>query len=151
MHPTRFKSSIIYSKVMSPASCLDASVAPVSTLIEGNVLIARPDPQYPGSTIYYTGLLAFGSGVSATIGGSGAAANTFENYLDGDFIVQQNVSRGVSVGLPDDTILTNAYLSNGIRRPGRCNHARSVSVRANGAWDLSSLLNDVREVASRED
>jgi nitrous oxidase accessory protein NosD len=94
---------------------LDASAGPVSAVVQGNTFSPPPGlPQSGGATIYYCGLVAFGTNATATVGGAGAAGNTFENYPTDDSIVEDNVSDGVAVGYPSLTILANQYLSNGV-------------------------------------
>jgi Right handed beta helix region len=85
---------------------MDASSAPINAVIQGNTFTVTP-----GST--YQGLDAAGSGVTATIGGSGSAQNIFENYAYQRSILQFHVSNGQTVGCPNLSILANSYLSGG--------------------------------------
>jgi parallel beta-helix repeat protein len=85
---------------------LDASAAPVSATVQGNtfvVPIGSPDTD--------VGLLAMGSGVTATIGGDDALANTFENYVNGHFIIQSNGFNDTNLGNG------NTFLSAGVAVP----------------------------------
>src|SRR5262249_27382341 len=85
---------------------LDALVAPLSATIQGNTFTVPVGT--PGT---YVGILAFGSGVTSTIGGDGALGNTFENYTDGNFIHQMDSGGSPNriVGCPNDTILANTF------------------------------------------
>ena len=91
---------------------LDASAAPISATVQGNTFVVPV-----GSPVIDVGVLAVGGGVTATIGGNGALANTMENYSNGSFIVQSNGSPTESVGNPNDTILGNTFLDDGIAVP----------------------------------
>jgi parallel beta-helix repeat protein len=81
---------------------LDASVAPLSAVVEGNTFTVSA-----GSTDQ--GVYADGSGATATIGGTGAQENSFQNYASGNAIVQNNLNGQpvVPVGYPNLTILGN--------------------------------------------
>ena len=91
---------------------LDASAAPIRATVQGNTFAVPV-----GSPVEDVGVLAVGGGVTATIGGNGALANTMENYSNGSFIVQSNGSPTESVGNPNDTILANTFLYAGIAVP----------------------------------
>lgn len=86
---------------------MDASAAPIGALIQGNTFTGAA-----GSADQ--GLVAAGSGVTATIGGFGAAQNTFANYGYQLSILQYHSSGSdESIGCPNLSILTNTYLSGG--------------------------------------
>jgi hypothetical protein len=57
------------------------------------------------------GLLAITSGVTATIGGPGAQANTFSNYTQYNFIKPSD--SGIRNNCPRLTIIANRFLQNG--------------------------------------
>jgi hypothetical protein len=80
---------------------LDAASASLSAVVQGNT--------FTGSPVADQGVEADGSGVTATIGGSGSQENTFQNYANGSAIVQANVTANppISVGYPNLTILGN--------------------------------------------
>jgi len=81
---------------------LDASSAPISATVQGNtfvVPIGSPDTD--------VGLLATGSGVTATIGGDGSLANTMENYANGAFIIESHGSSNGSWATPKITIYSS--------------------------------------------
>jgi parallel beta-helix repeat protein len=91
---------------------LDASDAPITATVQGNTFVvpaSAPDTD--------NGFLAVGAGVTATVGGAGALENTFEDYQVGHSILQGDGYPNESVGNPNDTILTNIYLSGGLPIP----------------------------------
>jgi parallel beta-helix repeat protein len=88
---------------------LDAAVAPLSAVVQGNTFTVPA-----GSAAVKQGVAADGSGVTATIGGTGSQENTFQNYVSGSAIVQENVNGNaagvlVPVGNPNLTILDNNF------------------------------------------
>lgn len=85
---------------------MDASSAPVNAVIQGNTFMVTS-----GST--YQGLDAAGSNVTATVGGSGGAANVFENYANNYSILEFHVSAGKTIGCPNVNIQGNSYLQGG--------------------------------------
>ena len=65
------------------------------------------------------GLVAAGSGVTATVGGSGSNANTFENFGNNVSIFEQNQNgQGQNIGLPKLVdVLMNNFLEDGVSVP----------------------------------
>jgi parallel beta-helix repeat protein len=90
---------------------LDASSAPISATVQGNTFVVPVNS--PDSDV---GFLTIGS-VTATVGGDGTLANTFENYATRRSIGVSNGGPNAFVGNPNVTILTNTYLNNGIQVP----------------------------------
>ena len=89
---------------------LDSTLSAVNATVVGNTFTG----QLASPPIYYQGIVAVGGGLTATIGGSGTAANTFTNYSDGNYIYEAQGTNGSS---PNLTILTNIYTSNGTPIP----------------------------------
>jgi parallel beta-helix repeat protein len=89
---------------------LDSTLSTVKATVQGNTFTGQP----ASPPIYYQGIVAVGGGLTATIGGSGAAANTFTNYSDGNYIYEAQGANGSS---PNVTILTNIYTYNGTPVP----------------------------------
>lgn len=89
---------------------MDASVAPINAVVQGNTFTVAL-----GASDMDQGLVASGSGVTATIGGSGSLANVFENYGYQDSIRQYHVggSAGSTIGCPNLSIQTNSFLIGG--------------------------------------
>lgn len=86
---------------------LDGTNATVNASVVGNTIGTVPNP--PSG---YQGVVAQGTGLTATIGGTGSNANTFENYPDNASIYEAT-GGGIYSGPPNLTILTNIYLQNG--------------------------------------
>ncbi len=86
---------------------LDGTGASINATVTGNTIAVAPNP--PDN---WNGIVAAGTGVTATIGGRGADGNTIENYLMGDYI-HEAIGTGPNAGLPKVTISTNEYLQNG--------------------------------------
>jgi hypothetical protein len=89
---------------------LDASDAAVNATVQGNTFTVPT-----GAPSSFEGLFGLGSGVTATIGGPGSAANTFVNYAN-FFSIDPSHSGGNptrEVGCPNFTILTNTFLRGG--------------------------------------
>jgi parallel beta-helix repeat protein len=89
---------------------LDSTLSTVHATVQGNTFTGQP----ASPPIYYQGIIAVGGGLTATIGGSGAAANTLTNYIDGNYIYEAQGANGSS---PNVTILTNVYTFNGTPVP----------------------------------
>lgn len=85
---------------------MDASSAAVNAVIQGNTFMVAS-----GST--FQGLDAAGSGVNATIGGTGSQQNVFENYADNYSILEFHVSAGKTIGCPNVNLQGNSYLQGG--------------------------------------
>jgi hypothetical protein len=85
---------------------MDASVAPIAAVIQGNTFTTSLGSGDQG-------LVAAGSGVTATIGGPGSEGNTFANFAYQRSILKYYASRGQTIGAPNLTILANMYLSGG--------------------------------------
>jgi parallel beta-helix repeat protein len=86
---------------------LDGTGESINATVVGNTIAVTPN-----SPANWQGIVASGSGLTATIGGSGGDANTIENYMDGVFIYE-STGGGAKAGSPHATILTNNYLRNG--------------------------------------
>ena len=86
---------------------LDGSGASINATVVGNTIGVAPNP--PDT---WNGVVAVGTGVTATVGGDGGSANTIQNYQLGDYI---HVAKGggVNSGLPNINIGTNNYIKNG--------------------------------------
>jgi parallel beta-helix repeat protein len=80
---------------------LDAASASLSAVVQGNTFTVPA-----GAPAVDQGVEADGSGVTATIGGSGSLENTFQNYASGSAIVPENLTANppISVGYPNLTI-----------------------------------------------
>ncbi len=83
---------------------LDSSLSPVNATVVGNTITAPAN-----ASITDAGIVALDSGVTATIGGSGSAENTINNFVGNTYIR--------SVNSPNLTILTNIYSSDGVDIP----------------------------------
>lgn len=86
---------------------LDASVAPIVALVAGNTFTTAPGSGDQG-------LVAAGSGVTATIGGAGTAGNTFQNFASQRSILQYHTSGSSTIGCPNLNIGSNSYTSGGV-------------------------------------
>ena len=87
---------------------LDAASAPISAVVQGNTFTVPF-----GSSSLFQGLVAAGSGVTATIGGTGAEENLFENYSYRASILQFHSSGSSEIGCPNLSILANSYQQGG--------------------------------------
>lgn len=85
----------------------DGTGASINTTVTGNTIEVAPNP--PDD---WNGIVVQGTGLTATIGGSGASANTIENYDYGDYI-HEAFGSGPNSGLPNVSILGNNYIQNG--------------------------------------
>jgi hypothetical protein len=91
---------------------LDGTIGSINATVVGNSIEVDPNSIAPSG---WQGIVATGTGVTATIGGSGVGdANTIENYPDLAFIYEAT-GVGANAGSPHATILTNNYLRNGQR------------------------------------
>jgi parallel beta-helix repeat protein len=88
---------------------LDSTAGAVSATIQGNTIDVPL-----GATVGEVGILLIGPGVTATVGGDGALANTIENYVNGEFIHVSSTNPNGSIGNPNATILGNVYLRAGV-------------------------------------
>jgi hypothetical protein len=102
----RFDNNVV--GVFLSSNFLGAPAAPVNAIIQGNTI----DVPAPTSDFTYKGIIAWGSAVTATIGGPGAQGNTLENYdysattPDSGFFIFEK-------GGPNLTILANTFASGG--------------------------------------
>ncbi len=87
---------------------LDIPTAPVNAIIQGNTI----EVPAPATDRTPTGIIGWGSGVTATIGGPGAQGNTLENYDYSATIPNDGVFIYESEG-PQLTIMANTYTSGG--------------------------------------
>ena len=90
---------------------LDGTGASINATVTGNTIAVAPNP--PDN---WNAIVAVGTDVTATIGGSGANGNTIENYLMGDYI-HEAIGTGPNAGVPKVTVLANTYLQNGAPVP----------------------------------
>lgn len=81
--------------------------APINATVVGNTITTPAN-----SSSADNGITMQGTGLTATIGGPGGAANTIENFADHAFIVV-TAGSGPLAGMPHDSILANTYLRNG--------------------------------------
>ncbi len=86
---------------------MDGSVGAALAVIQGNTFTTTANSGDQG-------LVADGSNVNATIGGTGNQANTFANYAYQRSILQYNSSGTSTVGCPVLTIQGNVYTINGV-------------------------------------
>ncbi len=86
---------------------LDGAGAPINATVVGNTIVTPIN-----SPIGNNGITLQGTGLTATIGGSGQSANTIENFSDYAFIVV-SAGSGPLAGSPHDSLLANSYLQNG--------------------------------------
>jgi parallel beta-helix repeat protein len=93
---------------------LDANVAPVNVVVTGNSF-SVPQPGYRDQGLVPQGISAAGSGVTATVGGTGAAANAFANFDNQRFIVELNQNgQGGNIGSPGlSNVAGNSFVSGG--------------------------------------
>jgi hypothetical protein len=82
---------------------MDSTAAVINATVAGNTF------EVPvGTADNYAGILAIGSGVTATIGGAGAQENVIENYTDGNFI-HEALAPGQNAGGANLNIQANIY------------------------------------------
>jgi parallel beta-helix repeat protein len=112
----RFNNNVV--GVFLSSYFLGAPAAPVNAIIQGNTI----DLSAPTSDDTYKGIIAWGSAVTATIGGPGAQGNILENYdysattPDSGFFIYEKVDSGSLTyerAGPNLTILANTFASGG--------------------------------------
>lgn len=86
---------------------MDSTNGSIGATVLGNTIVLPV-----GTADIYAGVVAIGSGVTATIGGSGADGNTLENYTNYNFI-KDAVGSGQNAGTPHQTIPANTFTNNG--------------------------------------
>ena len=114
---------------------MDASVAPISAVIQGNTFVGAL-----GSADQ--GLVAAGSGVTATVGGSGSEQNTFENLRHSALHPPVQRQPGSTIGCPNLANIDDEYLpQRGCCRPALAGRSGSVAdqsaSKSGGAWQTS--------------
>jgi hypothetical protein len=87
---------------------MDASTAPIAAVIQGNTFTTSLGSGDQG-------LVAAGSGVTATVGGTGSAGNTFANFANQSYIREYNQNnQHANIGAPNLTnVVENTFLSGG--------------------------------------
>jgi parallel beta-helix repeat protein len=76
---------------------LNGSQSPVNAVVQGNTFTVPV-----GSSPIFQGVVAAGSGVTATIGGTGTQENSFQNYAKDEAIVQENISGNPHLTIPSN-------------------------------------------------
>ena len=79
----------------------------INATVQGNTFVVPV-----GTAGNYAGIIGVGSGVTATIGGTGDLENTIENYTDGNYI-HEAVASGQNAGGPNLNIQANIYTNAG--------------------------------------
>ncbi len=87
---------------------LDGTLASINATVVGNTIAVGSETEPMPK-----GIVAVGTGVVATIGGSGGQANTIQDYPGGLYILEAMGKGSPKAGFPNLNILTNNYLSNG--------------------------------------